>query len=487
MPLLPFSAWTPDTSDYDQTTVPFLANVLPRGDGYGPMQSFSLFSAPLAGPCRGFFKAIRSDGSIAIFAGTASRLYLLNNTNATWTDVSKGGVAYAILLAPDNWQFVQFNNFVIAVQANVPPQVFDLTSSTAFADLGGSPPQARYISVVGRFLVLSGLLSNPYRIQWSGLNATTTWTSGVNSSDFQDLPDGGIVRGVAGGEFGNIFQDTTIRRMTYAPGSPVIFQIERITEDRGLLAPYSLTRSGDQIFFLSAAGFMQMSPAGYPAPVGKEKIDRTLLADLDKSNLQLCIGAPDPQNNRIFLAYKSVNGAGGLIDKIICYDYVLQRFSPVSFSGEYLGTMAQPGLTLEALDAINPNIDTFPGSFDNIAIGSTPEIAAFDASHRLGFFRGPNLEAQIETGAQSLDKSRRVLVTGFRPITDAATVYGSVGKRERWDAAEVLTPETQMNAQGIVPQRASTRFARGKIRIPAGTNWAFAEGIEPEFTLEGLR
>jgi len=28
------------------------------------------------------------------------------------------------------------------------------------------------------------------------------------------------VRGVAGGEFGNIFQDTAIRRMIYAPGSP---------------------------------------------------------------------------------------------------------------------------------------------------------------------------------------------------------------------------------------------------------------------------
>ena len=56
------------------------------------------------------------------------------------------------------------------------PQVFDLTSSSAFADLGGSPPQARYIAMVGRFVVLSGLLSTPYRIQWSGLNATTTWT-----------------------------------------------------------------------------------------------------------------------------------------------------------------------------------------------------------------------------------------------------------------------------------------------------------------------
>jgi hypothetical protein len=51
---------------------------------------------------------------------------------------------------------VQFDNFVITVQANVAPQLFDLRSSSAFADLGGAPPQARYISVVGCFIVLSG-------------------------------------------------------------------------------------------------------------------------------------------------------------------------------------------------------------------------------------------------------------------------------------------------------------------------------------------
>src|SRR5260370_928321 len=141
---------------------------------------------------------------------------------------------------------VPFGSLVIAVQANVAPQVFDLSSSTAFANLAGSSPQASYVAVVGQFLVLSGLLSTPYRIQWSGLNATTTWTPGVNQADFQDFPDGGIVRGVAGGEFGVIFQDGVIRRMVYAVGAPYVFQIDRIAEDKGLLAPYSLILAGDK-------------------------------------------------------------------------------------------------------------------------------------------------------------------------------------------------------------------------------------------------
>jgi hypothetical protein len=145
--------------------------------------------------------------------------------------------------------------------------------STAFADLAGSPPQARYIDIVGRFVVLSGLLTTPQRMQWSGLNdvnGATSWTPGINSSDFQDLPDGGIVRGVAGGETGVILQDSAIRRMTYVPGSPVIFQIERISQDKGLFGPYSLVRAGERIFFFSAQGFHRIDPGGFPTPIGRE-------------------------------------------------------------------------------------------------------------------------------------------------------------------------------------------------------------------------
>ena len=486
MPLVSFGEYRPDVTDYDQASTGAVLNALPRGDGYGPCPSLAAYSAALPGPCRGFFKAIKTDGSVAIFAATATKLYQLNATNQTWTDVSKGGGSYSAVSSTDQWQFVQYINYVIAVQANAAPQFFDLTGATAFADLAGSPPQARYAAVVGAFVVLSGLVNNPYRVAWSALGDPTGWTAGVNSSSFQDLPDGGIVRGVAGGEFGNIFQDTAIRRLVYAPGSPVIFQIERISDDRGLYAPYSLIRSGDQIFFLGPQGFQQMDPAGYPAPIGKEKVNRTFLADLDTGNLQLVIGASDPRNNRVFWAYKSGNGAAGLFDKIIAYDYVLARFAPIVASGEYLGSLSQPGLTLENLDSIAASLDALIPSLDSFATSVTPEIAAFDGAHRLGFFRGASLEAQVSTGAQA-QAGRRVFVRGFRPVTDAVGAYGAVGKRERLADAETFGAENPMDATGSIPARASTRYARAKLRIPAGTTWTFALGVEPEFSLEGSR
>jgi hypothetical protein len=409
------------------------------------------------------------------------------NTSSAGSGTHSVTALYSQLSSTAQWRFAQFNNFVIAVQANVAPQVFDLSTSSAFADLGGSPPQAAYVDIVGRFVVLSGLLSNPYRIQWSGLNATTTWTSGVNSSDFQDLPDGGIVRGVAGGEYGTIFQDQAIRRMIYAPGSAVIFQIERITQDKGLYAPYSVIRAGDKIFFHSAHGFHVIEPGALPRQIGRERVDRTFFTDLDKGNLQLFMGASDPRSSRVYWAYKSNNGISNLYDSILGYDYALDRWFQVMMSGEYLLGISQNGLTLENLDAISASLDALTASLDSYATSVTPEISQFSSTHRLGFFRGSNLEATAETSEQGTD-GQRIFVKGFRPITDAATVYGSCSSRDTQQASVTDGTEVLISSRtGRCDLRKSTRYSRLKVRIPAATSWTFNAGVEPDISPEGMQ
>jgi hypothetical protein len=567
MSLIPWGAWSPDLSDYEGSTAHSILNVLPRGDGYGPFPDFAALTAALPAACRGGFYALKSDGSIAIFAGTVDRLYLLNNTDFTWKPVSlpvvvtissaspgvltlashgfaandpvvlsnsggalpvaftagtvyyvktvlsantftlsatAGGTAintastgtgthsitsiYSSLVSSAQWQFAQTGNLVFATQANVVLQVFDLSSASAFAVALGSPPQAAYISVVGRFLVLSGLLSQPYRIQWSGLNsfnAAASWTSGTNSSDFNDEPDGGIIRGCAGGEFGTIFQDQAIRRMSYIPGSAFIFQIERITQDMGLYAPYSIIRAGSTIYFYAGQGFYKIDPGGVPVQIGRERVDRTFLTDLDKGNLQLFIGAADPRTTRVYWAYKSVSGTTGLYDKILGYDSALDRWFTLSMSGEYLLGVSQTGLTLENLDSISSSIDALTVSLDSFATAVQPQIAQFSSSHVLGFFTGNNLEATLESAEQGT-AGQEIYVNGFRPITDAATVYGSVSWRQALNATPTIGTEQAMQARtGNVNLRREARYIRFKQRIPAATTWTFAAGIEPDPVIEG--
>ncbi len=583
-PLLPFGQYAPDISDYEGIASQAITNVIPRGDGYGPFQDHLAFTKTLPAACRGFFMARKSDGTIQTFAGTSTKLYQLSNTDFSWTDVSRSGGTYSALSDTAQWSFVQFGNLVFATQANDNLQVFDLGSSSAFADESGSPPQAAYVVVVGQFLVLLGLQSLPFRMQWSAIGDPTGWTAGVNQSDFQDFTDGGITMGAAGGEYGVIFQATVIRQMTFAPGSSYIFQITRICEDQGLLAPYALIKAASNIIFLSGQGYHLLAPSALPTPIGKERVDRSFFADWDSSQPQLIVGANDPNATRVYFGYKSIAGAAGLMDTILAYDYALDRWSALSgLALQYLATAAKSGLTLEGLDVaatttiaitgaadngsgkvrltvsgialppmpappdgapvptelatgmlVNiydvggtteangqvqtitvvdsthidlPNvsfvhsytsggviagpIDAMTVSLDSFATAGSPALGGVDETNALGFFDGPNLEARLESSEQG-DFGTRIFVQGFRPATDAVAALGSVSFRERLQDARQYTAEQALTGSGLIPASmgngaggVSTRYARGRIRIPYGSTWTYAMGIEPETVLDG--
>lgn len=566
-PTLKFPPWTPDTGPFLD-----LAGVVPRADGFGPFKTFVAFTLALPSNCRGFFFARKNDGSIAVFAGTITDLYELNNIDFSWVLVSKGGVSYSPLVSSDNWQFAQFADLVIAVQVNTVPQKFVLSSATAFVDLGGSPPSAAFISIVGFFVVLTGLLSNPKRAQWSDLGAPETWTAGVGLSDFQDFSDGGSVINSSGGDaFGVIFQQESIRTITYAPGSATVFQIARISTQETLFANYSIINVGNRTFYCGASGFKMIVGSGDPVPIGKERVDRYFFANVDAGNLQLVLGASDPTSTRVYWGFKSGQGQAGLIDTLLLYDYALDQWAPIiNQSCEFLASLAKPGLTLEQLDALAPGVitvlgaanngaglirlqlnqvsnaffsipgqnfivvqginpsymngtwrvnvidsthidiiatqtggsppafgaayvsggaiggslDALPFSLDSISKSAAAQLAAFDNSHRLGFFNGLNLEAILETN-EGDTQGNTVEVNGMRPVTDCGTVFCSVGMRLSSAAAVTYSPEVAIDDQGFAEAYVETRYARGRVRIPAGTDWSYATGLQPIVAIAG--
>jgi hypothetical protein len=197
------------------------------------------------------------------------------------------------------------------------------------------------------------------------------------------------------------------------------------------------------------------------------------------------MGAADPRGSRVYWAYKSDSGAAGLYDKILGYDFALDRWFPVMMSGEYLLGISQTGLTLESLDALSASIDAMTASLDSYATSVTPEISQFNAASALGFFRGQNLEAICESAEQGTD-GKRVFIRGIRPITDAPVVYGSVSARDTQQAAVTAGTEVLINSRtGRCDLRRETRYSRFKTRIPAGTSWTFAAGVEPDITTAG--
>ena len=573
---LPVGEWRPDASDLQAEHTRHLSNVIPRSDGYGPFNAVVPFTDALPAACRGAFAARRTSGAVAIFAATETRLYLLDNTTLDWIDVSKDGDPYGAIDAKAQWSFAQFGNFVIACQRNESPQVYDLSSSSEFDDLAGSPPNAGFCAVVGPFLVLCDLLSNPYRIQWSGLNNVTQWTSGTNRSDYQDLPDGGRPLAVVemASDVGLVLQEEGARRMTYQPGSAVIFRIDRLPDAPGILAAQSAVTTLGGCYYFGSTGFVRVQSDGQTTRIGEERVNRTILGQheasvrpeliemaYDDGYPQLVIGVVDPRRSVILWTYKAADSSLDVFDRGVVYHTALDRWAPVRFTGAFLFRAAQPGLTLEALDKIAPgytvvsnavdngaglirltvgstagfttgdyktiaevtgtteangtwaitvinsttmdlqgstfanayvsggyvagSIDELEFSLDSISLGTLPSIAAFNADNELGFFSGDALEAEVETAEQTLPQ-RRVLVNGVWPVTDADTVYGSVVTRDTLHATDVTEgTENTMNDDGYIALLDEGRYVRGRLRIPAGTNWTFVSGIDPDFQQGG--
>ena len=91
----------------------------------------------------------------------------------------------------------------------------------------------------------------------------------------------------------------------------------------------------------------------------------------------------------------------------------------------------------------------------------------------------------MESAEQGTDENR-IIIRGFRPITDAATLYGSVSYRDTTVATVAAGVEVPVNTRtGRCDVRRDTRYSRFKVRIPAATSWTFCAGVIPDLTTGG--
>ena len=100
-------------------------------------------------------------------------------------------------------------------------------------------------------------------------------------------------------------------------------------------------------------------------------------------------------------------------------------------------------------------------------------------------FEAPTWKRRIESAEQGTDENR-ITIRGFRPVTDAATVYGSVSYRDTPSAPALSGAEVPVNARtGRCDLMRDTRYSRFKVRIPAETSWTFCAGVVPDLTTGG--
>lgn len=492
--MVPFASWLPDSADFQTQSSTEALNVIPAPDGYRPFPAFANTASAITARAQGAFTCRSLSGTIYNFCGDATKLYQLATDGLSWSDVTRASGGAYTTASDSKWSFSQYGDYVIATNGNDAVQVFQLGVSTKFAALSGSPPASYFTGTIREFGVLAKTSSANNRVRWSAIGNISDWVSSATTlSDYQDLPDGGSIMGFTGGEYGIVYQERAITRMSFE-GPPTAFRFDKISSFLGCRADGSIAAYENFAFFLADDGMYMIRGGAEIIPIGTEKVDRWIETNLDASYLFRVTSAIDPINKLYLMGFPSINATTpGTPDQVVIYHWPTGQWSHAAVDHEMLFSAATPATyTIDGMDSVSATIDALPFPMDSRFWAGSGRLllAAFDTSHRQGFFSGASLAATIETADNQLTPGRRSLLLGVRPIVEGSSVTPSItiGKRNHlYDAITYNSPKV-VNAYGMCTTRVNGRYHRARLTIPSGSQWTMARGIDDlEFSAMGNR
>ena len=484
---LPFGEWLPDQPAHLNPGSTVATNVYHAASSYKPVKGLVPYSgtSTVTQNAKGAGSFRDNTNAVFTFVGTKNNIYKL--TSGSFTSV-KGGLTISGT-DTDFFTFTQFGQFIIASNGVNPPMYYQMGTSTNFATLqsltssigsGTVPSKFRVSGVIRDFLVTGNIENAKNRVAWSGLNDISTWEAGLKSSDIQDLPgSGGQVVAITSGEVGYVFRQNQIVRMDFVGGS-TIFRFSVISPNRGAVYGQTVSQDNRQVFFYADDGFFQIN-GDKVIPIGAEKVNRFFDLDLNKAFSDRITAAVDPFNTLAIWLYPSKNNAGnttGICDRLLIYNYVTEKWSIANVKASQIFEQFVTIDTVELMDLISENVDEINISLDT-PYWTTGQLylGAIDENFKAAIFSGTNLEAELETKEAEIFPGKRANITGVRPLVDA---NANVIIKTRNRLADPITSSisSSMNTSGINPVRQSGRYMRANVKVPAGSVWTHAQGID---------
>jgi hypothetical protein len=424
------------------------------------------------------------NGTFTITGITSTTFTYAQSGSNIGSTVDTGTVTFSYV-TPQNqrWRFTQFGNVIIAANGGNRLQGFNINTSSTFQDLASDAPQSRYVTVIRDFVV-SGYVNSstvyPNRVQWSALGDESNWAnSATTQADFQDIPDGGSVVGITGGEFGLVFLERSIHRMSYV-GSPLVFQFDNISRNLGCYEANSIVQYGGTSFFLSDDGFYACDGQQI-IPIGNEKVNRYFFDNADQGLLYKMSAAVEPAKKLVVWAYASNDSSS--VDKLLIYNYQTNKWTSGTTNVNYVATSSTPSFTLEGLDIFG-SLDVISTSLDSrVWLGINNEFAGVRGT-KIITFSGSNTTAYIETKDIELPGITSA-ITMAKPIVDNGSGSIALISRRLLTESTVFGSQTAADSENRVSIRGVGRYHRLQL-TPTG-NWTSAVGIDIDLNPLGTR
>lgn len=491
MPRILFGEWLPDLPPTGLDGVTVATNVIPDAASYRPFPSLTfLGTAALASRALGAIIATDPANVYYNYFGDASALYsLVANSFSNVSRLVGGGYTTV-----DNWEFANWGNTIIGVNGFIDlPQQTSLGAAN-FANMSIGV-KAKHIAVMRDFVVLGNVsdsATNAYRVRWSAINNPLDFTVSPSTlSDYQDLPsEGGPVQRMFGGEYGVVLQRRSIWRMQFV-GSPVVFQFDRVHSTIGAYAPMACARFQNLVFFLAEDGFYVFNGSAL-TPIGRGKVDKFFLDDLDANYSSRIVATVDTINKLVMWAYPGSGNNGGNPNKIMVYSWAFQRWSLVEgLNVQFVYLSIVSGYTLDTLDLVNTSLDALPFSLDSAEwTGGQLILAAFNSSNQLQRFNGSAMASTMETGEFQLFEGQLSMLTEIRPDTigmGSSATISVLNRNNLNQSVSVGAASISPNVTGFAECRVTARYFRIRHSTAAGSDFTHLVGVEVAGTPAGVR
>lgn len=472
-----FGEWMPDQPGISGA-LSDAKNCVSQAVGYGPFPQSVEFSEAAAENLTSVFASKQPDGVTKLFAAGRTKIYTVSGVGALTEENSGYTTA-----ATERFRFTQFGDTIIATNNSEKLQSWVLGSSSAFADLAAAAPIAKYITVVRDFVVVANTYESSkqeqYRVRWSGINDESTWTpSATNQADFQDIADGGQIMGIRGGEFGLVLLERSIHRMSYI-GTPLIFQFDNISRNKGCMVSGSITQYQGITFFLSDDGFY-MCDGQQVQPIGSEKVDRWFLDDVSENDYGTMSAAVDPVRKLILWNYKSKDGSR----KLIIYNFNTKKWTYADAGTDYISDASSASSTLEELDSISASIDALETPLDSILFAGGKYFLGGTFGTKVTTYTGTPMTARIQTG--DIEAGGQSLINLARPQVDQGSA--TIAAASRRLLSEDITYGTPVAADddNRVGLRNSGKYHRIQVN-PTGARWKSAVAVDIDIVSQGVR
>lgn len=475
--MIKFGEWLPDLPELENPGALEAKNVFPlTAESYGAVQSLTNLGNALGARCQGggTFRGI--DGTIVNLAFDATKAYLWDGS--AWDDITGSALSVSTL---DMVSLTQFGDTVIIVNGTDAPRKYTIGSGGTTAALGGSPPTGRFVITIGEQVQVGRIAAARNQVKWSAFNDAESWVVGTNGCDEQNLPEGGQIMGMVGGEFGVIFMERAIYRQTFI-GAPSVWRFDRMSDNLGCCAENSIATYEQTTCFLDWEGFYMIQGGQTIRPIGHQKINKFFWADVNRDYLHRVQGQMDPDGIAYTVCYPSLDSTDGTPDTMLVYNLLLDRWSRIEADVDYLLRFRPDlGYDWDTIDTVIGDTDASSYLLDsNPFFGSGDEqLAAFTPNFKLATFSGSNMEATVDTTEAQISPGRRTLIREVWPYADGGSPTIKLGYRNLPTEAVTFTSAVSMNSVGFCPFGLDARFLRGRFIMPAGGTWTHVIGMQP--------